>query len=247
MLQINNTGVCSQCLSYAGPAPASGTHHSGSTLLHRKPSEASPRLHAPPRSKPLRLSAQEALRGADLVGPAFCALPRSEQLRSLVIAITATYGLSLLPSVLGVPLAFLLRRMMTVQNPQKSQLAKKPACILVGNVSLGLQLTPSSPLGSGCPSPEGDGLQPAISVPSFVLCAGLAVSLGFSRGSYPTVWFASPSQFAQIALGAFRPDPYSKQCSQHLPAQPPLASGGCRHLRCFSTGGVTVGLVICEF
>ena len=32
-----------------------------------------------------------------------------------------------------------------------------------------------------------------------------------------------------------------------LPAQPPLASGGCRHLRCFSIGGVTVGLVICCF
>ena len=55
-------------------------------------------------------------------------------------------------------------------------LAKKPACILVGNVSLGLRLPPSNPYGSGCLSPEGDGLQPAISVPSFVLCAVLAVS-----------------------------------------------------------------------
>ena len=33
MLQTNNTGVCSQCLSPAGPAPACGAHHSGSTLL----------------------------------------------------------------------------------------------------------------------------------------------------------------------------------------------------------------------
>ena len=33
-------------------------------------------------------------------------------------------------------------------------LAKKPACSLVDNVSLGLQLPPS---GSGCLSPEGDG------------------------------------------------------------------------------------------
>ena len=47
---------------------------------------------------------------------------------------------------------------------------------MVGNVSLGLQLPPSSPSGSGCLSPEGDGLQPAISVPSLVLCAVLAVS-----------------------------------------------------------------------
>ena len=29
----------------------------------------------------------------------------------------------------------------------------------------------------------------------------------------------------------------------HLPAQPPFASVGCMCLRCFSTGGVTVGLV----
>ena len=32
-----------------------------------------------------------------------------------------------------------------------------------------------------------------------------------------------------------------------LAAQPPLASGGCRHLRCFSAGGVTIGLIICGF
>ena len=55
-------------------------------------------------------------------------------------------------------------------------LAKKPACSLVGKVSLVLQLPPSSPYGSGCLSPVGHGLQPAISVPSFVLCAVLTVS-----------------------------------------------------------------------
>ena len=43
------------------------------------------------------------------------------------------------------------------------------------------------------------------------------------------------------------PDPYSKQWSPCLPAQPPLASGGCRRLCCFSTGRVTIGLVICGF
>ena len=78
MLQTNNTGVCSQCLSLTGPAPAHGAHHSGSTLLHRDPSEASPRLHAPPWSKLLRLGSQVALRATDSVGPAFCALPRTE-------------------------------------------------------------------------------------------------------------------------------------------------------------------------
>ena len=43
-----------------------------------QPSEAGPRLTAPPQSKPLRFGAQVALRGSDLVGTGFCALPRSE-------------------------------------------------------------------------------------------------------------------------------------------------------------------------
>ena len=78
MLQTSNTGVCLQCLSPTGPAPARGAHRSGSMLLHWELSEAGPSLHAPPRSKPLRLGAQVALRGTDSVEPAFCALPRSE-------------------------------------------------------------------------------------------------------------------------------------------------------------------------
>ena len=78
MLQTNNTGMCSQCLSHAGHAPAHSAHRSGSTLLRWESSEACPRLHAPPRSKPLRLGAQVALRGADSIGRAFCALPRSK-------------------------------------------------------------------------------------------------------------------------------------------------------------------------
>ena len=55
-------------------------------------------------------------------------------------------------------------------------LAKKPACSLVGKVSPGLQLPLSSPYGSGCLSLAGDGLQPAISIPYFVLCLVLVVS-----------------------------------------------------------------------
>ena len=78
MLQTNNTDMCTQSLSPAGPAPARGAHHSGSTLLCREPSEAGPRLHAPPRSKLLRLGSQVALRAADSIGPAFCALPRTK-------------------------------------------------------------------------------------------------------------------------------------------------------------------------
>ena len=93
MLQTNTTGVCLQYLIQAGLAPARGTHCSGSTLLRREPSEAGPRLHAPPRSKPLRLGAQEALRGADLVGLHFVSFPgpsstgvwRAQSLRLMVI------------------------------------------------------------------------------------------------------------------------------------------------------------------
>ena len=73
---------------------------------------------------------------------------------------------SLLLGVLGVQQVHLLRPMLAVQNPKKSWLAKMPACSLVDNASLGLQLPPS---GSGCLSLEGDGLQLASSVQSFVL------------------------------------------------------------------------------
>ena len=80
--------------------------------------------------------------------------------------------LSLPLGFLGVQLVHLLWRI-TVQNPKKSLLAKKPACSLVDNVSLGLRLPRS---GSGCLSLEGDGLQPASSPQPFVLCVGLVVS-----------------------------------------------------------------------
>ena len=127
-------------------------------------------------------------------------------------------------------------------------LAKKPACSLVGKVSPGLRLPPSSPYGSGCLSPEGDDLQPAVSVPSFVLCVVLAVS--YIR-LFRVVAIPQSGMLAQVSslwlhLGhsglILR-----KHCRLRLPAQPPLASGGCRCLHYFSTGGVTIGLVICWF
>ena len=80
--------------------------------------------------------------------------------------------LSLPLGFLGVQPAHLLRRM-TVQNPQEVLVNKEASCSLVDNASLGLQLPAS---GSGCLSPEGEGLQPASSVLPFVLCASLAVS-----------------------------------------------------------------------
>ena len=127
-------------------------------------------------------------------------------------------------------------------------LAKKPACILVSKVSPGLQLPLSSPYSSGCLSPEGDGLQLAISVLSFVLCVVLAVS--YIR-AFRVVAIPQSGILAQISLlwlHSRHSGPFlKKHCCPRLPAQPPLASGGCRHLCCFSTGGVTVGLIICWF
>ena len=66
------------------------------------------------------LGTQVVLRGTDSVGPAFCALPRSEQLGSF--GERSHCDLSpfptLLLSFLGVQLAPLIRQMVTVQNPK---------------------------------------------------------------------------------------------------------------------------------
>ena len=119
---------------------------------------------------------------------------------------------------------------------------------MVVNVSLGLLMPPSGPSGSGCLSLEGDGLQPANSVPSFVPCAVLAVSYvrAFHVVAIPQSGLLAQVGSLWLPLGHSGPI-LKKQCSPRLPAQPPLASGGCRCLRCFSAGGVTVGLLICGF
>ena len=121
-LQTNHTGVCSLCLSHIGPAPAHGAHSSGSRLLRRKPSEAGPGLHAPPRSKPLRLrhSGSPQRRRLSWV----CVLCPSQVRAARVFGERSHCDLSSFPSLLlsflGVQLAPLLRRMATVQNPKKS-------------------------------------------------------------------------------------------------------------------------------
>ena len=86
-LQTNNTGVCSKCLSHTGSAPA---HSAGSLPVHTAQAlGCSTRNHpwaalgclqlpGPSRSGS---GTRVVLRGADSVGPAFCALPQSEQLR----------------------------------------------------------------------------------------------------------------------------------------------------------------------
>ena len=86
-LQTNNTGVCSQCLSHTGPASAHGActlpAHTAQALGCSTGNRRRPALgfmHLPG----LICSGSGTRvvpRGADLVGPPFCALPRSEQLR----------------------------------------------------------------------------------------------------------------------------------------------------------------------
>ena len=87
MLQTNNTGVCSQCLSHTGPAPAHGAcallAHTAQALSCSAGNRLRPALgcmHLPGLSRS-GSGTRVVLRGADSLEPAFCALPRSEQLR----------------------------------------------------------------------------------------------------------------------------------------------------------------------
>ena len=119
------------------------------------------------------------------------------------------------------------------------------------NVSLWLRLLPSSPSGSGCLPPEGDGLQPANSVPSFVLCVVLVVSYvrAFRVVAIPQYGLLAQVRLFWLRAGHSCPilKKHCSPCLPRLPALPPLASGGCRCLRCLYAGGVTVGLIICWF
>ena len=87
MLQTNYTGVCLLCLSHTGPAPHSQPvyppcpHCLGSSCFtgnHLRPALGCMDLPGLSRSGS---GTREVLRGADSVGPVFCALPRSKQLR----------------------------------------------------------------------------------------------------------------------------------------------------------------------
>ena len=90
MLQTNSTGICgecSQCLSHTGPAPAHGAcalpAHTAQALgcsTGNCPRLALGCMHLPGLSCS-GSGTWVVLRGADSIGPAFCALPRSEQLR----------------------------------------------------------------------------------------------------------------------------------------------------------------------
>ena len=87
MLQTNNTGVCSQCHSHTGPAPTHGAcslpAHTAQALGCSTGNHLWPALGCLPLPGPSRSGSGTwvVLRGADSVGPAFCTLPRSKQLR----------------------------------------------------------------------------------------------------------------------------------------------------------------------
>ena len=85
-LQTNNTGVCLQCLSHTGPVPAHGSctlpAHTAQALgcsAGNRPRPALGCMHLPGLSRS-GSGTRVVLRGVDSVGPAFCALPSSEQL-----------------------------------------------------------------------------------------------------------------------------------------------------------------------
>ena len=98
-------------------------------------------------------------------------------------------------------------------------------------------MPPSGPSGSGCLSPEGDGLQRANSVPSFVLCVVLVVSYvrAFCVVAIPQSGMLAQVSSLWLHLQCSSPI-LEKHCSPCLPAQPLLASGRCRCQHCFSAG-----------
>ena len=80
-LQTNNTGICSQCLSHTGPAPAHGTcalpAHTAQAVGCSAGDCLRPALgcmHLPGLSRS-GSGTQVVLRGADSVGPAFVPFP----------------------------------------------------------------------------------------------------------------------------------------------------------------------------
>ena len=86
-LQTHNTGVCFQCVSHTGPAPAHSvcvlSAHTAQDLgcsfgNHPRPALGCMQLQGLGRSGS---GTQVVLSGADSVVPAFCALSRSKQLR----------------------------------------------------------------------------------------------------------------------------------------------------------------------
>ena len=175
------------------------TNRSGSTMVSREPSEAGPRLCAPPRSKPPRFSAQVQHSGSPQ-RPRFgwaCALCPSQVRAAQEFGERGRCDLSpflpLLLSFLGGPLAPPMRQIVTVQNPRS---LSKGACLQFGKSSLSRSaIAPFQSLRLWLPVPGGGWSAAGFfrSVLCSVLGPGGVLCSSFSRGSYPTVWFASPS------------------------------------------------------
>ena len=118
-LQTNITGVCgecSQCRNHTGFAPAHGTcvflvyTAQAPGCSEGELSEAGPGLHARPRSKLLKFRFLRTPQRHRLVGPVFCALPRSRSSGDQVLGRRTTLGVcissppqSQLLSFLGAP------------------------------------------------------------------------------------------------------------------------------------------------
>ena len=173
MLQTNSTVVCTQCLSPAGPVPSHGAQTAPvlrcSARNHLRPVLGC--VHLPGLSRSGSARRAQICLGLLFVpvpGPSSSGVWRARSLRLVAFSAAAA---QLSGCTAGAPCEA------DGDCPAPPEvLAKKPACSLVGKVSLGLQLPLSSPYGSGCLSLVGDGLQLAFSVPSFVLCAVLVVS-----------------------------------------------------------------------
>ena len=129
-LQTNNTGVCSQCLSLTGRAPAHGAcalpAHTAQALgcsAGNCPRPALGCMHLPALSRS-GSGTGVLLRGADSVGPACVPFPDPSSSGDEVFGERGRCDLSPPPSLLlgflGVQPAHLLRQMLAVQNPKKS-------------------------------------------------------------------------------------------------------------------------------
>ena len=142
-------------------------HCLGSRLLCQEQSAAGPGLYALLRFKPLRFRYSGTPQRRRLIWA--CVLCPSQVRAAQVMRCLASGNTAIYRLPCPCRSAFWVYNWCTFTGRYpglQEVLAKKPACSLVDNVSLELQL-PSA--GSGCLSPEGYGLQLASSVQSFVL------------------------------------------------------------------------------
>ena len=129
-MQTNNTGVCSQCLSHTGPAPIHGAcalpanaAQAPGCSSRNRPRPALGCMHLPGLSRS-GSGTQVVLRGSDWLGLHFVPFPGLSSSGDEMFGEHGCCDLSPPPSLplgfLGVQLAHLLRRMLTVQIPKKS-------------------------------------------------------------------------------------------------------------------------------